>query len=114
MTLRELDYEEIGIRIQQLRQERGYGLNKFARAIDSTVERVEQIEKGRDKPTLDELSVMCDELKVMPEKMLYGQEDMSRRVLTYLITNYLSGLDDTTRDIIYDACLQINQDHKAG
>lgn len=65
-------YIAIGNRIQLRRKELRIKQSELAEKLDISNNHISSIENGREKPSLDTLLKICEELKVTPDYILLG------------------------------------------
>lgn len=65
-------YIEMGNRIQLRRKELRIKQSELAEKLDISNNHISSIENGREKPSLDILLRICEELKVTPDFLLLG------------------------------------------
>lgn len=68
----ELDYERIGNRIAQRRRQAGIKQNMLAEKLNMSNNYLSSIERGRERPSLEILVGICNELKVTPDYLIMG------------------------------------------
>lgn len=65
-------YMDIGRRIQTRRKELRIKQSELAEKLDISNNHMSSIENGRDKPSLDTLICICEELSTTPDYFLLG------------------------------------------
>ncbi|WP_448902115.1 helix-turn-helix domain-containing protein [Eubacterium sp.] len=65
-------YITIGRRIQSRRKELRIKQSELAEKLDISSNHISSIENGREKPSLDTLLKICEELKATPDYFLLG------------------------------------------
>lgn len=65
-------YKEMGIRIKSRRKEFRMKQNELAERLGISNNHMSSIENGREKPSLDTLISICNELNVTPDYFLLG------------------------------------------
>lgn len=74
-----LNYEEIGKRIQKIRTDKGITQDELAKAIDSSQKYISSIENGKHKIYLSTAVAIANLLKVPLESLIndydYGKDD---------------------------------------
>ena len=68
----ELDYERIGKRIAQRRKQAGIKQNVLAERLNMSNNYLSSIERGRERPSLEILVGICNELEVTPDYLIMG------------------------------------------
>lgn len=68
----ELDYERIGKRIAQRRKQAGIKQNVLVERLNMSNNYLSSIERGRERPSLEILVGICNELEVTPDYLIMG------------------------------------------
>lgn len=65
-------YQDIGKRIQQLREEKGYSQTELAKLISINTDMLMAFEDGRKRIFLDHISKLAKTLEVTTDYLIYG------------------------------------------
>lgn len=68
----EIQYDIIGARIQQRRKELNIKQYQLAELLDISNNHMSAVENGREKPSLELLMSICEQLNVTPDFLLLG------------------------------------------
>lgn len=70
--MRELDYEKMGMRIQQVRKAKGLSQDKLAKKCGISLNFMGHIERGTRKMSMDTFVNLCGELEMEADTLLWG------------------------------------------
>lgn len=113
MSMRTLDYQQLGERIQKVRKGCGYTQESLARSIGRPIQYVSLLESGKVVPDLGVLLALCDEFHVLPEYLLFDQDTLSRKVFEKMATSHLTQYEDEALELINGACERIMCNRRA-
>lgn len=72
MGMYELDYAKIGARIRQVRKTKGWSQDTLAKKCGISMNFVGNIERGTRKMSMDTFAVLCRELEMDADALLWG------------------------------------------
>ena len=88
----ELDFKEIGLRIQKLRAEKKMTQAELAEKIDTNQKHLSRIEGGYHRCTLDSIVAISKALDVCVDALIADYDDSSNPSTIKMITDEIKGM----------------------
>ena len=105
-----IDYKIIGKRIQNARLEAKLTQERLAEQLQISTNYLSKVETGREKPNLEMIDKICDNLKVSLSFLLTGVVEESDTYMQTDISNLLQKCSPTKIKLIYDIISRIAEE----
>ncbi len=98
--IQEIDYRLLGVRIKQLRQNRGFTQEGLAEVVGCNTTHISNIENNHTKVSLNVLLAIANALDTSIDLLLSDQYGNSTIALDNAVLNAISALDDDKKEKI--------------
>lgn len=96
----EINYKELGLKIKQLRQNKGYTQDALAEMVDCNTSHISNIENNHTKVSLNALLSIANALNTSIDYLLSSQYDNSSLALDREISRLLKSCDTVKKEKI--------------
>lgn len=98
----DLDFREIGIRIQKYRLEKGMTQEELAECIDSSQKYVSRIEGGYNRLSLDTTVAIAKALCISVDRLIADYDDSNDESTLQEILNDIRGMNSKQLELLRD------------
>jgi hypothetical protein len=98
----DVNYREIGIRIQKYRLENGLSQDKLADRVNSSQTYISEVEAGKHRLSLDTAVAIAKALDISVDRLLADYQDSSNESTLQDILNSIRGMSPKQLELLQD------------